>query len=205
MNVLASHDHTHAGVTPKNIKYKIYRTLPWWLNTTVACTRVADYQPQKALPRRALIFLALHHATTGGLSGRRSYRNYSWGHLSHIRQPSRGLSGNASPPCVLSRIRYHQGILLALYQATTRGLSSIRSYRCYSWGNLSHIRQPSRGFSGNAPSHVSSLSGSVPSMYQSGRLPSKKYRALPWGLIATVTCTRVADYHPKNTVHYRGS
>ena len=28
----------------------------------------------------------------------RSYRSYSWGDLSHIRQPSRGLSGNASPP-----------------------------------------------------------------------------------------------------------
>ena len=34
-------------------------------------------------------------------------------------------------------------------------------------------------------------------MYQSSRLPSKKYRALPWGLSTTVPCTRVADYHPK--------
>ena len=66
-------------------------------------------------------------------------------------------------------------------------------------------------------------------MYQSGRLPSKQYRALPWGLSTTVACTRVvanyhpkmpfiavgvnstvastrrvADYLPKNTVHYRG-
>ena len=39
-------------------------------------------------------------------------------------------------------------------------------------------------------------------MYQSGRLPSKKYRALPWGLSTTVACTRVADYHPKNAVHF---
>ena len=40
-------------------------------------------------------------------------------------------------------------------------------------------------------------------MYHIGRLPSKKYRALPWGLSTTVACTRVADYHPKNAVHYR--
>ena len=39
-------------------------------------------------------------------------------------------------------------------------------------------------------------------MYQSGRLPPKKHRALPWGLSTTVACTRVVDYHPKNTVHY---
>ena len=31
-----------------------------------------------------------------------------------------------------------------------------------------------------------------------------QYRALPWGLSTTVACTRVADYHPKNTEHYRG-
>ena len=35
------------------------------------------------------------------------------------------------------------------------------------------------------------------SMYQSGRSPSKKHRALPWGLSTTVACTRVVDYHPK--------
>ena len=40
-------------------------------------------------------------------------------------------------------------------------------------------------------------------IYQSDRLPSKKYRALPWGL--STRCTRsVADYRPINTVHYRG-
>ena len=36
-------------------------------------------------------------------------------------------------------------------------------------------------------------------MYQSGQLPSKKYRALSWGLSTTVACTRVADDHPKKT------
>ena len=42
-------------------------------------------------------------------------------------------------------------------------------------------------------------------MYQSGQLPSKQYRALPWVLSTTVVaCTRVADYHPKNTEYYRG-
>ena len=41
------------------------------------------------------------------------------------------------------------------------------------------------------------------SMYQSGQSPSKKYRALPWELSTTVACTRVADYHSKNTVHYQ--
>ena len=34
-------------------------------------------------------------------------------------------------------------------------------------------------------------------IYQSGQLPSKKYRVLPWGLSTTVACTRVADYHKK--------
>ena len=34
--------------------------------------------------------------------------------------------------------------------------------------------------------------------------PCKKYRVLPWGLSTTVSCTRMADYHPKNAVHYRG-
>ena len=52
---------------------------------------------------------------------------------------------------------------LALYRSTTGGLSSIRSYRCYSWGSISRIRQPSRGLSGNASPPVSSLSGLVPS------------------------------------------
>ena len=45
MNVLASQHHTHAGVTRKNIKYKMYHTLPW-LNTAVKCNRVADYNPK---------------------------------------------------------------------------------------------------------------------------------------------------------------
>ena len=48
------------------------------------------------------------------------------------------------------------------------------------------------------------LSTTVGSMYQSGRLPPKKHRALPWGLSTTVACTRVVDYHKKNTVHYLG-
>ena len=28
------------------MKFKIYHTLPWWLNTAVKCTRVADYHPK---------------------------------------------------------------------------------------------------------------------------------------------------------------
>ena len=32
------------GSNPK--EYKIYHTLPWWLNTAVKCTRVADYHPK---------------------------------------------------------------------------------------------------------------------------------------------------------------
>ena len=32
----------------------------------------------------------------------------------------------------------------------------------------------------------------------------KIYHTLPWWLHTAVKCTRVADYHPKNTVHYRG-
>ena len=43
------------------------------------------------------------------------------------------------------------------------------------------------------------------SMYKSGRLPPKKYRALPWGLSTTVACTRMADYHPNNIAHYESS
>ena len=39
----------------------------------------------------------LYQTTTGSLSSFRSYRSYSWGNLSHIRQPSRGLSESASP------------------------------------------------------------------------------------------------------------
>ena len=42
-------------------------------------------------------------------------------------------------------------------------------------------------------------------MCQSGRLPSKKYRALSWRLSTAVACTRVADYHPKNAVHHCGA
>ena len=40
------------------------------------------------------------------------------------------------------------------------------------------------------------------SMYQSGQLPSKKYRALPWGLSTTVACTRVSSRLPSKK--YRG-
>ena len=41
-------------------------------------------------------------------------------------------------------------------------------------------------------------------MYQSGRIPSKKHRALPSGLSTTVACTRVDDYDPKlYAVDYR--
>ena len=45
MNVLASQHHTHAGITQKSIKYKIYHTLPWWLNTAVTCTMVWKGKP----------------------------------------------------------------------------------------------------------------------------------------------------------------
>ena len=43
-------------------------------------------------------FLVLLRSTIGSLSSIRSYTSYSWGNLSPLRQPSRGLSGNASPP-----------------------------------------------------------------------------------------------------------
>ena len=50
---LALQHHTHAGVTQKNIKYrKTYHTLPWWLNTAVKCTRVADYYPKNTVHYR---------------------------------------------------------------------------------------------------------------------------------------------------------
>ena len=45
--------HTHAGVTPKNIKYKIYHTLPW-LNTTEKYTRVADNHPKNTMYYRGV-------------------------------------------------------------------------------------------------------------------------------------------------------
>ena len=44
----------------------------------------------------------------------RSYRNYSGGNLFPTRQAPRAVSGSASPPRASSRVRYHQGIFLAL-------------------------------------------------------------------------------------------
>ena len=41
--------------------------------------------------------------------------------------------------------------LLGAVAVYYRGLSSIRSYRDYSWGNRFHLRQPSRAVSGSAP------------------------------------------------------
>ena len=53
VDLLASQHHTHARVTPKNTKHrKIYHTLPWWLNTVVKCTIVADYHPKNTVHYR---------------------------------------------------------------------------------------------------------------------------------------------------------
>ena len=60
------------------------------------------------------IFLALQRSSTGGLPSIRSYRNYSRGNLFPTHQAPRAVSGSASPPRARSRVRYHQGIFLAL-------------------------------------------------------------------------------------------
>ena len=55
--------------------------------------------------------------------------HYSGGNLFPTRQAPRAVSGSASPPKAHPRVRYHQGIFLALQRSTTGGLPSIRSYR----------------------------------------------------------------------------
>ena len=40
------------GSNPKINKYKMYHTLPWWLNTAVKYTRVADYHPKNTVHYR---------------------------------------------------------------------------------------------------------------------------------------------------------
>ena len=55
------------------------------------------------------------------------------------RLASKAVSGSASPPRARSRVRYHQGIFLALQRSNTGGLPSIRSYRKLFWGkSFSH-------------------------------------------------------------------
>ena len=70
--------------------------------------------------------------------------------FSPTRQTSKAVSGSASPPRARSRVRYHQGIFLALQRSNTGGLPSIRSYRNYSGGNLFPTRQVPRAVSGSA-------------------------------------------------------
>ena len=70
-----------------------------------------------------------------GLPSVRSYRNYSGGNLFPTRQAPRAVSERASPPRARSRVRYHQGIFLALQRSTTGGLPNVRSYRKLFWGN----------------------------------------------------------------------
>ena len=71
---------------------------------------------------------------------------------------------------------------MALYQTTTGGLSSIRSYRNYPWGNLFQNRQPSRGLSGSVPP-VSSLSNSVPSRHLYGAVLNYYWRSLQYSIV----------------------
>ena len=61
-------------------------------------------------------------------------KNYSGGNLFPTRQAPRAVSGSASPPRARSRVRYHQGIFLALQRSTTGGLPGVRSYRKLFWG-----------------------------------------------------------------------
>ena len=95
-------------------------------------------------------FLALQRSTTGGLPSIRSYRNYSGVNIFPTRQAPRPASGSASPPKARSRVRYYQGIFLALQRSTTGGFPSIRSYRNCSGGNIFPTRQDPRAVSGSA-------------------------------------------------------
>ena len=87
------------------------------------------------------------------------------GYVSHIHQHSRGLSGNASPPRVPSRVRYHQGIFfgaVAIYYRRSLQYSIVQKLflrKCF---------PPSPAFQSclwKRVPPVSSLSSSVPSRH----------------------------------------
>ena len=66
------------------------------------------------------------------------------------RQASKAVSGSASPPRARSRVRYHQGIFLALQRSNTEGLPSIRSYRKLFWWTSFPNSPGPRAVSGSA-------------------------------------------------------
>ena len=72
--------------------------------------------------------------------------------------------------------------LLGAVAVYYRGSLSIRSYKNYSWGNLFHIRQPSRAVSGSA-SPPCFLSGSVPSRHLLGAVPSYYRGSLQYSIV----------------------
>ena len=71
-------------------------------------------------------------------------------------------------------------LLFGAVATTTGGLSRIRSYRSCSWGDISLVRQHSRGLSGNAPPPASSLSDSMPSRSYFGAVTSYYRRSLQY-------------------------
>ena len=94
------------------------------------------------------------------------------------RQASKAVSGSTSPPRARSRVRYHQGIFLALQRSTTEGLPSIRSYRKL-FGGKSFPHSPgSQSCLWERFPPESTLSGSVPSRHHLGAV-AVYYRGSP--------------------------
>ena len=113
--------------------------------------------------------------------------NYSGGNRFPTRQAPRAVSGSAYPPRARSRVRYHQGIFLALQRSNTGGLPSIRSYRKLFWGKSFPHSPGSQSCLWERFPPESALSGPVPSRHllewsTTEGLPSiRSYRNLFWG------------------------
>ena len=99
----------------------------------------------------------MYRSTTGGLSSIRSYRSCSWGRISILRQPSRGLSGNVPPPlsslsCSVPSRHLFGAVAIYYRRSLQHPIVQKLLLRKYFL-----IRQPSRDPSGNASPHEFSL------------------------------------------------
>ena len=94
------------------------------------------------------------------------------------RQASKAVSGSASPPRARSRVRYHQGIFLALQRSNTEGLPSIRSYRKLFWWTSFPNSPGSQSCLWERFLPESTLSGSIPSRHLLGAV-AVYYRGSP--------------------------
>ena len=218
---------------PKNMKYEIYHALlPWWLNTAVYRYMYMVITHSRVWINRVRLPIMLVVSRTGKMNNSLSpckpkYLISRDGYGNPVpRQPAH-LHTQAESGAYLrdsSRVPRRRPFMKPPYAIGS--VPSLSGHAiAYRWRSLPRVRQhrvskPQGSSERVLPWQVTinqlifaSLShthywykvGMLSKMYQSSRLPSKKYRALPWGLSTTVAYTRVVDYNPKNAVHYRGA